>query len=145
MFSSLKRLLCLMFSAVGVFIRTEQLLKKQLEMTGFEPVASYMRSKRSTTELHPQLVSACYTLYKNVTYFSVALQHCYILNIVCQKYGTLFTAISINSIHMNSNKQFVITHACTCRATALRQRNASALWRVINSLQQLCRRLTTLD
>ena len=93
-----------MFSAVGVFIRTEKLVKKELEMTGFEPVASYMRSKRSTTELHPQLASACYTLYKNVTYFSVALQHCYIFNIACQKYGTLFTAISINSIHMNSNK-----------------------------------------
>ena len=25
-----------------------------MEMSGFEPEASYMRSKRSTTELHPQ-------------------------------------------------------------------------------------------
>ena len=27
---------------------------QKLEMSGFEPEASYMRSKRSTTELHPQ-------------------------------------------------------------------------------------------
>ena len=29
---------------------------KGLEITGFEPVASYMRSKRSTTELYPHYV-----------------------------------------------------------------------------------------
>ena len=27
---------------------------KDVEMPGFEPGASYMRSKRSTTELHPR-------------------------------------------------------------------------------------------
>ena len=28
--------------------------EKKMEMPGIEPGASYMRSKRSTTELHPQ-------------------------------------------------------------------------------------------
>ena len=32
----------------------EAILFKSLEMPGFEPGASYMRSKRSTAELHPQ-------------------------------------------------------------------------------------------
>ena len=34
-------------------------------MTGFEPVASYMRSKRSTTELHPLMVRVVIITYKN--------------------------------------------------------------------------------
>ena len=32
---------------------------KNLEKMGFEPMASYMRSKRSTTELHPRDASDC--------------------------------------------------------------------------------------
>src|SRR6218665_955553 len=42
---------------IGLLILTQPLRPLiKLEMTGFEPVASYMRSKRSTTELHPQLL-----------------------------------------------------------------------------------------
>ena len=41
--------------------------KKQVEMPGFEPGASYMRSKRSTTELHPQLMQLKGTGWQFVT------------------------------------------------------------------------------
>ena len=40
-----------------------------MEMTGFEPVASYMRSKRSTTELHPRRGIVFYVFYKYVINF----------------------------------------------------------------------------
>ena len=38
-------------------------IQKFVEMPGFEPGASYMRSKRSTAELHPQsLAQAAYKI-----------------------------------------------------------------------------------
>lgn len=39
--------------------RSEQEYQKHMEVPGIEPGASYMRSKRSTTELHP-LRNACF-------------------------------------------------------------------------------------
>ena len=42
-------------------------------MSGFEPEASYMRSKRSTTELHPQLTMwwPSFALYENPCCISI--------------------------------------------------------------------------
>ena len=42
-------------------------IKNKLEKTGFEPVASYMRSKRSTTELHPHTTN---TVFADVINFN---------------------------------------------------------------------------
>ena len=40
-----------------------QLEEKNMEMSGFEPEASYMRSKRSTTELHPHDVISALNIW----------------------------------------------------------------------------------
>ena len=38
---------------------------KSMEMPGFEPGASYMRSKRSTTELHPHIWILTFSIVSN--------------------------------------------------------------------------------
>ena len=43
-----------LFFRIEPLVSRESLRRKRVEMPGFEPGASYMRSKRSTTELHPR-------------------------------------------------------------------------------------------
>ena len=92
-------------------------------MTGFERWPLTCDSGTISPNYISNRENACYIPYKNV-----------LLNIVFHTYGIIFTAVSINIVDMNSNKQFLITHACTCTATALRQHVASALWRVCISV-----------
>ena len=78
-------------------------------MTGFEPVASYMRSKRSTTELHPLLKQNHTMVYKNATYFSWRKENILIFTYQFQNYHLLYLRIiaNVDSINIVTTKQFV--------------------------------------
>ena len=62
-FATVDKIACFCSHSRADLILTENVFclcdEKYLEMSGFEPEASYMRSKRSTTELHPHMSTLC--------------------------------------------------------------------------------------
>ena len=84
-------------------------MRKSMEMPGIEPGASYMQSKRSTTELHPHLIltSAIIMPYRNQQVSQINMPDCNVL--LFWKIGNLYLIYYVWYSHCSAAVLLVIS------------------------------------